>query len=125
MFYCNKEGRGENVLRNIAGNKGGLGRGVLHNNICAIMPLYCSLFRARNLSDFFSDTDIDTSDPHPKSGPYKKQKNSPNSSSSKTSQNWNWAGGCNKWGIILCIVQKNILHNKGVFAKNSNIIIVQ
>jgi len=35
IFYCNKGGCGENILRNIVGNKGGLGGGycVLHNNV--------------------------------------------------------------------------------------------
>jgi len=33
LLFCNKVGRGENILRNVVGNKGGAGRGVLHNNV--------------------------------------------------------------------------------------------
>jgi len=44
-FYCNKGGRGENILRNIVGNKGGLGGGYWY---CTIMCNNAPLFRVEN-----------------------------------------------------------------------------
>jgi len=56
IFYCNKGGRGENLLRNIVGNKGGLGGG------------YCTIIMCNNAPFSVSRTiifsDIST---HPKS----------------------------------------------------------
>jgi len=65
LFYCNKGGCGGNILRNIVGNKGGLGGGycVLHNNVQE-----CPVSVSR--PDFVSDTST-----HPKSNPENKQKN--------------------------------------------------
>jgi len=61
IFYCNKGGRGENILRNIVGNKGWLGGGY-YTIMCNNAPFP----RAENR--FFFQTSADTSI-HPKSDP--------------------------------------------------------
>jgi len=58
IFYCNKGGRGENILRNIVGNKGGLGGGHRTGIMCNNAPFSVSG------TNFFSDTST-----HPKSDP--------------------------------------------------------
>jgi len=54
IFYCNKRGRGENILRNIVGNKGGLG-GRNCTIMCNNTPFPC---RER----FFFQTHFDPSE---------------------------------------------------------------
>jgi len=58
IFYCNKGSRGENILRNIVGNKGGLGGGY-RTIMCNNAP-----FSVSGTTHFFSDTST-----HPKSDP--------------------------------------------------------
>jgi len=63
FYYCNKGGRGGNILRNIVGNKGGLG-GRNCTIMCNNAPFTC-----RSRTDFFSNTST-----HPKSDPKKQTK---------------------------------------------------
>jgi len=93
IFYCNKGGRGENILRNIVGNKGGLGGGYCTIKSCNNAPF----FRVEN-GFFFRH--LDPSDIRPKNT-YKLL---------KTPQNW--AGGVITGNIVQYIAQL-----RGVFAK--------
>jgi len=51
IFYCNKGGRGGNILRNILGNKGGLGGGYWYcTKMCNNAPFSVSRFFFYNTS---------------------------------------------------------------------------
>jgi len=82
IFYCNKRGRGGNILRNIVGNKGRQGAGY-----CTIMCNNMPISASRTI--FFSDTWT-----HPSEIRDPKKTKTPQNSS-KTPQNW--AGGYNNW----------------------------
>jgi len=74
IFYCKKEGCGENILRNIVGNKGGLGGGY-----CTIMCNNAPFSVSRMI--FFSNTSIHLHHPpHIQNPAPKKQNKTPNTS---------------------------------------------
>jgi len=84
IFYCNKGDRGENILRNIVGNKGGLGGG------------YCTIIC--NNAPFSVSRTVFFQTPPPIQNPTTKanKKIPPNTYKHlKTPQNR--AGGCNNW----------------------------
>jgi len=94
IFYCNnnKGSRGENILRNLVGDKGGLGPGW----DVGIARIMCNNTRFPSQErNFFRHLD-----PHPRSDDSFVKKNSnlaPNTSKIKLPQNWVIVGGCNNY----------------------------
>jgi len=79
IVYCNKGGRGENILRNIVGNKGGLGGG------------YCTIMC--NNAPFFVSRTIFSQTPPPIQNPTTKANKKIPPNTSKHLQNTSKSGG--------------------------------